>query len=82
MADPGAGEDPNVKWDVVTFPLNKPDQTAVAPLGGEAWTVPLNKDQAKQQKAAELVKCLNRTRTWPGRRARFTVPTKTSLLDQ
>ncbi|MFF1816254.1 ABC transporter substrate-binding protein [Kribbella sp. NPDC058245] len=74
---------PNVKWDVVTFPLNKPDQTPVAPLGGEAWTIPLNKDQAKQQKAADFVKCLNSDENelaWA--KARFTLPTKTALLDQ
>ncbi|MDX3000719.1 ABC transporter substrate-binding protein [Kribbella solani] len=74
---------PSVKWDVVTFPVNKPDQTPVAPLGGEAWTVPLNKDQAKQQKAADFVKCLNSDENelaWA--KARFTIPTKTALLDE
>jgi multiple sugar transport system substrate-binding protein len=80
---PALAKTPNVKWDVVTFPLNKPDQTPVAPLGGEAWTVPLNKDQAKQQKAADFVKCLNSDENemaWA--KARFTLPTKTALLDQ
>jgi multiple sugar transport system substrate-binding protein len=80
---PSLEKAPNVKWDVVTFPLNKPDQTPVAPLGGEAWTVPLNKDQAKQQKAADFVKCLNSDENelaWA--KARFTIPTRTALLDQ
>jgi len=80
---PSLEKTPNVKWDVVKFPLNKPDQTPVAPLGGEAWTVPLNKDQAKQQKAADFVKCLNSDENelaWA--KARFTVPTRTALLDQ
>jgi multiple sugar transport system substrate-binding protein len=80
---PALEKTPNIKWDVVTFPLNKPDQTPVAPLGGEAWTVPLNKDQAKQQKAADFVKCLNSDENemaWA--KARFTLPTKTALLDQ
>ncbi|MFF0340231.1 extracellular solute-binding protein [Kribbella sp. NPDC004875] len=80
---PALQKAPNVKWDVVTFPLNKPDQTPVAPLGGEAWTVPLNKDQAKQQKAADFVKCLNSDENelaWA--KARFTIPTKTALLDE
>ena len=74
---------PNVKWDVVQFPVNKAGQTPVAPLGGEAWTVPLNKDQAKQQKAADFVKCLNSDENelaWA--KARFTIPTRTALLDQ
>ncbi|MFB6721890.1 ABC transporter substrate-binding protein [Kribbella sp. NPDC056345] len=80
---PALQESPKVKWDVVTFPLNKPDQTPVAPLGGEAWTVPLNKDPAKQQKAADFVKCLNSDENelaWA--KARFTLPTKAALLDQ
>jgi multiple sugar transport system substrate-binding protein len=74
---------PNVKWDVVQFPVNKVGQTPVAPLGGEAWTVPLNKDQAKQQKAADYVKCLNSDENelaWA--KARYTLPTRTALLDQ
>ena len=80
---PALNKAPNVKWDVVQFPVNKVGQTPVAPLGGEAWTVPLNKDQAKQQKAADYVKCLNSDENelaWA--KARFTIPTKTALLDQ
>ncbi|GAA3142452.1 multiple sugar transport system substrate-binding protein [Kribbella aluminosa] len=80
---PALEKNPKIKWDVVTFPLNKPDQTPVAPLGGEAWTVPLNKDQAKQQKAADFVKCLNSDANelaWA--KARYTIPTKTALLDE
>jgi multiple sugar transport system substrate-binding protein len=80
---PALNKAPNVKWDVVQFPVNKVGQTPVAPLGGEAWTVPLNKDQAKQQKAADFVKCLNSDENelaWA--KARFTLPTTTALLDQ
>ncbi|TCM51946.1 ABC transporter substrate-binding protein [Kribbella sp. VKM Ac-2568] len=80
---PALNKAPNVKWDVVQFPVNKTGQTPTAPLGGEAWTVPLNKDQAKQQKAADFVKCLSSDENelaWA--KARFTVPTRTALLDQ
>lgn len=80
---PALNKNPKIKWDVVRFPVNKPDQTPVAPLGGEAWTVPLNKDQAKQQKAADFVKCLNSDANelaWA--KARYTIPTRTSLLDE
>lgn len=80
---PALQKTPNVKWDVVQFPVNKVGQTPTAPLGGEAWTVPLNKDQAKQQKAADFVKCLSSDENemaWA--KARFTVPTRTALLDQ
>ena len=48
-----------VDFGVATFPLNTPDQTSIAPLGGEAWTVPVTGDDAKMAKAAELVKCMN-----------------------
>lgn len=46
-------------FGVVPFPVDQPGQTSVAPLGGEAWTVPLTSDDAKMKKAAELVKCMN-----------------------
>jgi multiple sugar transport system substrate-binding protein len=77
---PSLNETPQIKWDVVQFPVNKVGQTPIAPLGGEAWTVPLNKDQAKQQKAADFVKCLSSDKNelaWA--KARFTVPTRTAL---
>ena len=48
-----------INFGVVPFPINKPDQTSVAPLGGEAWTVPETGNEAKKAKAAELVKCMN-----------------------
>ena len=80
---PALEKTPNVKWDVVKFPVNKPDQTPVAPLGGEAWTVPLNKDQAKQAKAADFVKCLNSDENELAlAEGPVHHPTKTALLDQ
>jgi multiple sugar transport system substrate-binding protein len=48
-----------VNFGVVPFPVNKEGQTSVAPLGGEAWTVPMTGDKAKMAKAADLVKCMN-----------------------
>ncbi len=48
-----------MNYGVVAFPVDSPSQTSVAPLGGEAWTVPLTGDEAKMTKAAELVKCMN-----------------------
>ncbi|BAK37776.1 putative sugar ABC transporter substrate-binding protein [Microlunatus phosphovorus NM-1] len=56
---PSLSEEKSLEWGVVTFPVNKDGQQSVAPLGGEAWTVPLTGDEAKQAKAAEFVKCLN-----------------------
>ncbi|SEQ28998.1 ABC transporter substrate-binding protein [Microlunatus flavus] len=48
-----------VDYGVVPFPVNTAGQTSVAPLGGEAWTVPMTGDKARMAKAAELVKCMN-----------------------
>jgi multiple sugar transport system substrate-binding protein len=48
-----------INYGVVPFPVNTSGQTSTAPLGGEAWTVPLTSDEAKMTKAAELVKCMN-----------------------
>ncbi|MET0693149.1 MAG: extracellular solute-binding protein [Propionibacteriaceae bacterium] len=48
-----------INYGVVPFPIDTAGQTSVAPLGGEAWTVPLTADEAKMAKAAELVKCMN-----------------------
>jgi multiple sugar transport system substrate-binding protein len=49
----------NIDYGVVPFPVNTAGETSVAPLGGEAWTVPETGDQARMSKAAELVKCMN-----------------------
>lgn len=76
-------EKAKVDFGVVPFPVNKPGQTSVAPLGGEAWTVPRTGDKAKMAKAAEFVKCMN---TDENQLRRATegglVPTKLALADR
>ncbi|QDP95846.1 ABC transporter substrate-binding protein [Microlunatus elymi] len=72
-----------INYGVVPFPVNTPGQTSVAPLGGEAWTVPLTGDTAKMQKAAELVKCMNTDANQLLRAKQGgIVPTKLALADQ
>ena len=72
-----------VNFGVVPFPVNKPDQTSIAPLGGEAWTVPVTANDAKMAKAAELVKCMNTDENQMLRaRQGGLVPTKVALYDQ
>ena len=67
---------------MVPFPVNTPGQTSVAPLGGEAWTVPLTGDEAKMTKAAELVKCMNTDENQMQRaKEGGLVPTKLALAD-
>jgi multiple sugar transport system substrate-binding protein len=72
-----------VNFGVVTFPVRTPDQVPVAPLGGEAWTVPVTGNEARQAKAAELVKCLGsdeKSLQWS--KENGIIPSKTSLTDQ
>jgi multiple sugar transport system substrate-binding protein len=72
-----------IDYGVVPFPVNTPGQTSVAPLGGEAWTVPLTADEAKMTKAAELVKCMNTDENQMLRaKEGGLVPTKLALADQ
>jgi len=72
-----------VNFGVAPFPINKPGQTSVAPLGGEAWTVAETGNDAKKAKAAELVKCMN-TDDSQMLRAKQSglVPTKLALAEQ
>ncbi len=80
---PNLKKDSKLNWGVVTFPVKTPDQKPVAPLGGEAWTVPVTGNDAKQAKAAEYIKCLNNDKhqlQWA--KQRFVVPTKTALASQ
>jgi multiple sugar transport system substrate-binding protein len=72
-----------INYGVVKFPVNTAGQTSVAPLGGEAWTVPVTGDEAKMSKAAELVKCMNSDENQLLRAKQGgIVPTKLSLSDQ
>jgi multiple sugar transport system substrate-binding protein len=72
-----------IDFGVVPFPINKPGQTSVAPLGGEAWTVPVTGDDAKMKKAAELVKCMNSDENQMLRAKQGgLVPTKLALATQ
>ena len=72
-----------VDFGVAPFPVNTPDQTSIAPLGGEAWTVPVTGDNAKIAKAAELVKCMNTDENQMLRAKQGgLVPTKVALYEQ
>lgn len=72
-----------VDYGVVPFPVNNPGDTSVAPLGGEAWTVPMTGDQARMTKAAELVKCMNSDENQMLRAKQGgLVPTKLALASQ
>jgi multiple sugar transport system substrate-binding protein len=72
-----------IKYGVVPFPVNTAGQTSVAPLGGEAWTVPQTGNKDKMTKAAAVVKCMNSDANQLQRaKDGGLVPTKTSLAAQ
>lgn len=77
---PSLNEAEDLKWATVTFPVNEKGQESVAPLGGEAWTVPITGDEAKQAKAAEFVKCLNSDEVaMQSAKDRYVIPTNLAL---
>ncbi len=72
-----------IKYGVVPFPVNMAGQTSVAPLGGEAWTVPQTGNKDKMTKAAAVVKCMNSDANQLQRaKDGGLVPTKTALAAQ
>jgi multiple sugar transport system substrate-binding protein len=76
-------EKAKVNFGSVTFPTKSLDQKPIAPLGGEGWTVPLTGNEAKQMKAAELVKCMGSDENqmeWAVQRGY--VPSKTALTEE
>ncbi|WP_218957630.1 sugar ABC transporter substrate-binding protein [Actinomyces faecalis] len=70
----------DVNWAVAQIPVPAAGDTAVAPLGGELWTVPQTGDQAKQAKAMELLQALLDDDTvLELNTTRFTIPTKEAV---
>ncbi|MEL7977114.1 extracellular solute-binding protein [Isoptericola sp. F-RaC21] len=70
-----------LEYDVVTLPTRDPaTQTAVAPLGGEVWTVPATGDRAKERLAARvLTEFLADESLLSMAEQRYTVPARPAL---
>lgn len=49
---------PGLHWDTVKIPVPTAGAAAVAPLGGEMWTVPQSASKERQQKAAKVISCM------------------------
>jgi multiple sugar transport system substrate-binding protein len=80
---PVLNEDKNLHYDVVPIPAPKAGGTAIAPLGGETWTVPNTGSKDKQKNAAKIVACLNTdANQLLLAKERQTVPTKLALQDK
>ncbi|MFS2087329.1 extracellular solute-binding protein [Paenarthrobacter nicotinovorans] len=80
---PALDKQPTLQYGVVKIPVREVGQTAVAPLGGEVWTVPQTGNKARQAKAAEVVACLNSDENQLAMaKVRNTIPSKTTLADK
>ena len=70
----------SLHYGVVPIPAPKAGETAIAPLGGETWTVPNTGNKDRQKNAAKIVACLNSDKNQLLLATeRQTIPTKTSL---
>nr|WP_254071198.1 MULTISPECIES: extracellular solute-binding protein [unclassified Rathayibacter] len=50
--------DPDVNYTISAIPVPEVGDTAIAPLGGEVWTLPLSGDDAREAAAGELLSCM------------------------
>ncbi|ROS75111.1 carbohydrate ABC transporter substrate-binding protein (CUT1 family) [Curtobacterium sp. PhB130] len=72
-----------VDYGIAQIPVQSASDTAVAPLGGEVWTVPNTGDSAKQKVAAKVVSCMNDAKNQLAMaKLRYTIPSKTSAAEQ
>ncbi|MFC3572370.1 ABC transporter substrate-binding protein [Streptomyces yaanensis] len=76
-------ETKNLHWGVAPIPVRRTGQTLVTPLGGEVWTVPKTASKARQEKAAQVLACLNDpTHMLALAKQNFTVPSRTAVAAQ
>ncbi|GHK00179.1 sugar ABC transporter substrate-binding protein [Streptomyces sp. Y2F8-2] len=76
-------QDKNLHWGVVPIPVRQAGQTLVTPLGGEVWTVPQTASKARQQKAAQVLACLNDSANMLALAEQyFTVPSRTAVASR
>ncbi|POX46747.1 ABC transporter substrate-binding protein [Streptomyces sp. Ru72] len=76
-------KDENLHWGVVPLPVRQKGQTLVTPLGGEVWTVPQTASEARQQKAARVLACLNDSANMMAlAKQYFTVPSRPAVASR
>ncbi|MER7569083.1 sugar ABC transporter substrate-binding protein [Streptomyces sp. NPDC097941] len=80
---PALNKDKNLRWGVAPIPVRQTGQTAVTPLGGEVWTVPQSASKTRQEKAAQVLACLNNsTNMLTLAKQHFTVPSRAAVASQ
>ncbi len=73
----------NLHWGVAPIPVREAGQPLVTPLGGEVWTVPQNASKARQEKAAQVLACVNgSTNMLALAEHDFTVPARPAVAAQ
>ena len=85
VADPGAGRRPRTSTAAWSRSRSTSrTRRSVAPLGGEAWTVPLTGTRPSMRRPPSFVKCMNsdENQLAAGQGAVRPVPTKLALADQ
>ncbi|MFF2949778.1 ABC transporter substrate-binding protein [Kitasatospora sp. NPDC057965] len=76
---PALNQQAGLHWDVAPVPVPQLGRTAVTPLGGEVWTVPKGPSKARQEKAAQVLACLNTSSNMLTlAKDHFTVPSRTA----
>ncbi|MFJ4689332.1 extracellular solute-binding protein [Streptomyces sp. NPDC088789] len=80
---PALDKDKNLHWGVAPIPVPKTGQTPITPLGGEVWTVPQSASKARQEKAAQVLACLNDSSSMLAlAKQHFTVPSRSTVASQ
>lgn len=80
---PALNKDKNLHWGVAPIPVPRAAQTPITPLGGEVWTVPRSASKARQEKAAQVLACLNHSSSMLTlAKQHFTVPSRSALASR
>jgi multiple sugar transport system substrate-binding protein len=80
---PALDKDKNLHWGVAPIPVPRTGQTPITPLGGEVWTVPQTASKARQEKAAQVLACLNDSSNMLAlAKQHFTVPSRSAVAAQ
>jgi multiple sugar transport system substrate-binding protein len=80
---PALNKDKNLHWGVAPIPVPRTGQMPVTPLGGEVWTVPQSPSKARQEKAAQVLACLNDSSSMLTlAKQHFTVPSRSTVASR
>ncbi|MEU9671172.1 sugar ABC transporter substrate-binding protein [Streptomyces bobili] len=70
-------------WGVAPIPVRQTGQALVTPLGGEVWTVPQSASKTRQEKAAQVLVCLNdSTNQLALAKRNFTAPSRSAVASR